>query len=197
MRQGVCDYDVGMFRIWIFYLACFLSLAGCQVSYPTRNPVGDTFPTVAGQTLAGEVITLPDALAGRPTVLLVAYSGRAKDDVLWWMTFAKMYLGDARVVSVPAVTSWWSWLWRDRLEDAIRNALPESYWPGVVTLYDDAPEVAGFTGNRHGSTARVLLLDEQGRVVFFNADGFNQHSSRWLKEAFAQRWGDQRSVRSP
>jgi hypothetical protein len=42
-----------------------------------------------------------------------------------------------------------------------------------VTLYAEAKPVAEFTGNEDGLPGRVVLLDGDGRVVFFHDRGYS------------------------
>ena len=51
-----------------------LLLPSCSSSStPNRLPIGETFPTVTGESLEGESVTLPSAVAGEPAILLVGY----------------------------------------------------------------------------------------------------------------------------
>lgn len=41
-----------------------------------------------------------------------------------------------------------------------------------MTVYGDAATLARFTGNEDGLPGRIVLLDRDGRVVFFHDRGF-------------------------
>ena len=43
----------------------------------------------------------------------------------------------------------------------------------MVTVYDEAAPIVEFTGNENGSNGRVLLLDKQGKVVWFADRGYS------------------------
>ena len=67
----------------------------------------------------------------------------------------------------------------------MRRGSPAEDWAGVVTLYGDAAKLAAFTGNDDGLTGRVVLLDGEGRVVFFHDRGYSVGKLRELQAARA------------
>jgi hypothetical protein len=50
------------------------------------------------------------------------------------------------------------------IDNGMRRGIPKDLWKGVVTVYADGDKVQRYTGNQNPNNARVLLLDEQGRV---------------------------------
>ena len=48
----------------------------------------------------------------------------------------------------------------------------DSLWKGVVTVYDDGEKIQALTGNENASNTRVVLLDEQGKILYFYDQGF-------------------------
>jgi cytochrome oxidase Cu insertion factor (SCO1/SenC/PrrC family) len=55
----------------------------------------------------------------------------------------------------------------------MRKGIPKALWKGVVTVYADGDKIQRFTGNQRPNNARVMLLDADGKVVYFYADGFS------------------------
>jgi len=49
------------------------------------DPVGETFPTVTGDSLAKASVTLPDDYAGAPAIVLVAPSKESQSDADEWI----------------------------------------------------------------------------------------------------------------
>ena len=151
------------------------ALAACSSeSLPNRNPVGEAFPAVAGESLAGESIVLPADLAGQPAILLVGYLQQAQFDIDRWL-MGLIQAGIALPILelptipdlVPTVASGW-------IDDGMRSGIPEEDWAVVVTLYGSAAQpVAELTGTENGRLARVLLLDATGTVVWFHDRGFS------------------------
>jgi hypothetical protein len=168
---------------WV--LAACLLLGGCTAQYPARHVVGETLPTVTGRSLADKAVTLPDAVAGRVVVLFVVYDREAHDDVRPWADTVARDLPGVQVMEVGVVLSPWLGWQRERLFKTLQDKTPRLLRSAVVLLHDeDAAALGRFTGNREPEKLRVLLLDETGEVLFFNADGYNEHSTRWLAEAY-------------
>ena len=57
---------------------------GSSRTLPNRNPVGELFPAVVGQSLEEVRTEMPAAFAGEPAVLLVGYEQNAQFDIDRW-----------------------------------------------------------------------------------------------------------------
>ena len=69
------------------------------------------------------------------------------------------------------------------IDNGMRNGVDEELWPRVVTLYDDARDVARFVGVHAAKTTHVVVLDHDGRVAWFHADGYSDAAARELVES--------------
>lgn len=156
-----------------------LSLAACATTVPNRDPSGQRFPDLVGTSLAGERTALrPASRADErgPRVLLVGYTQRAQFDIDRWLLGLAQADTPVRGLEVPAIAGWWPGLFADRIDAGMRRGIPEEDWPSVVTLYDGADRIVALTGNERPDNARVLLLDRDGRVVFFHDAGYSTAS---------------------
>jgi len=156
-------------------------LAACS-SYPARRPVGETFPSVNGESLDGRRVSLPEDLAGEPALLLVAYKQKTQFDVDRWALGLLQKGVDVRTLEVPTIRGWGGRLMASTIDKGMRKGIPRDEWGAVVTVYGDASEIARFTGDG-GANARVLLLDREGRVVFFHDEGYSAKTLLRLTEA--------------
>lgn len=154
-------------------------LVGCS-SYPARNPAGEVFPSVSGESLDGKRVALPADLAGAPSLLLVAYKQKTQFDVDRWVLGILQAGLDVRTLEVPTVKGWAPRLFAASIDDGMRSGIPRAEWGSVVTVYGDASKIARFTGSE-GRNARVLLLDGSGRVVFFHDEGYSPATLLRLK----------------
>ena len=152
--------------------ATALSVTGCSTTYERRDPTGETFPTVTGTALDGTEVTFPDAGGDQPLLLLVGYDQDAQFDIDRWMLALTQAEVRVRFYEVPTIPGLFPRMFSGTIDDGMRRGIPEPDWGGVVTLYGDAPQVAAFTGNRDGLTARVVLL-VGGEVAFFHDRGFS------------------------
>jgi hypothetical protein len=151
-----------------------LALHACAASYENRDPVGERFPTVSGRSLEEVKITLPDDYAGEPAVILVGYLQRAQFDIDRWILGLLQAGVNARIVEVPTVPGLAAGLASGWIDEGMRSGIPEEDWGSVVTLYgSSADPVAEFTGNENGRLTRVLILDADGQVVWFDDKGYS------------------------
>lgn len=147
------------------------------------NPVGHLLPPVAGNSLAGREVRFPESLAGRPAVLLVAYRRGTQEDVDRWIGFLTREAPGLTFFEVPTIASP---VWRPLsrwIDGGMRGGVPRESWPAVVTLYEDAPRLRDFLGDRGGLSTHVVLLDREGRVAWFDAGGFRDEAGRGLLDA--------------
>ncbi len=167
-------------------LVSMLALGGCASSIDNRDPTGERFPATTGQSLAGEQVSLPDALAGAPAVLLVGYKQDTQFDIdRWLMGFAQAGI-DARILEIPTIPGMLPSMFSGWIDNGMRSGIPKEDWRIVVTLYGEAAEpVANFTGTENGNNARVIVLDKDGVVVLFEDDGYSVSRALEIVALFA------------
>ncbi len=174
------------FAIAAVAAVAILSTKGCAASYPNRDPTGEPFPTVTGQSLEENPVTLPDDLAGEPAVLLVGYKQRAQFDIdRWFMGLiqAEVPVPIYEIPTVPGLAATFASGW---IDDGMRSGIPKEAWASVVTLYGDAAEpVARLTGNERGNLTRVLVLDVDGTVIWFDDEGYLPQKALTIAELVA------------
>ena len=165
------------------------AVVGAVTSQPpavvASTPVGRAFPNVAGRSLAGENVRIPEALAGAPAVLLVAYRRGTQADIDRWLEMLRRDLPSLRALELPAIAAI---AWRPLagwIDSGMRRGVPEPMWASVVTLYEDAGRVREFLGDAGGLTAQVVLLDPDGRVAWFAADGYSEDAAARLRASAA------------
>ncbi|MEZ5977191.1 MAG: hypothetical protein R3F34_03120 [Planctomycetota bacterium] len=155
-------------------LGALLVCASCRSTIPARDPVGEPFPSVVGESLDGVEVRLPQDFAGAPVVLLVAFRQNAQFDLDRWILGLAQAATPVRVVEVPTIPGLVPGLFAGSIDGGMRRGIPIEDWGGVVTLYgDDARRVAEFTGTDPGLVGRVLLLDPHGDVVWSHARGYS------------------------
>jgi hypothetical protein len=147
-----------------------LGFSGCS-TIPRRNPVGETFPTVTGTSLAGESVTLPGQ---EPRILLVGYLQEAQFDLDRWILGLLQAGAPVPILEVPTIPSRIASAFAGTIDEGMRGGIPKAEWGGVVTLYGGSGDpVAELTGTKGGRNGRILLLDAEGRVVWFHDAGYS------------------------
>jgi hypothetical protein len=144
--------------------------------------MGEAFPSVKGTGLDGAEWQLPEDLTGDPAILFVGYKQNTQFDIDRWLVGLAMTNVSARVLEVPTIKGLVPGLIAGKIDSGMRGGIPRDLWEAVVTVYGDAPEIVEFTGNEFPNNARVLLLDESGKVIYFHDEGFSPNE---LKELLA------------
>lgn len=169
--------------------ASILSFYGCAPRYDRRDPTGEVFPSVVGTSLEKQKVQLPEAFAGQPVLFIVGYKMDSQFDIDRWLLglyFADVSIEVREIPTLPGMVVGW---FEKTIDDGMRSGIPQEDWGAVITVYDDAEKIAKFTGNKEGLPGRVLLLDGEGRVVFFHDRGFSVTILQQLLDAIEELTG--------
>lgn len=167
----------------MFLSTFFVLCSACSTTYVARDPTNETFPLVRGTSLAGEELELPTAVRGAPVLLIVGYKQNAQFDIDRWLLGLHQSNTEVKVYEVPTIPGLIPGMIAGTIDDGMRSGIPQEDWASVITVYDDADEIAAFTGNENGITGRVILLDSDGRVAFFHDRGYSVASLEELRAA--------------
>ena len=155
---------------------------GCSTTYPNRNPVGELFPEVEGQTLTEEPRDLPGYFHGSKVVFILGYEQDSQFDIDRWLIGLDQTSTPVTAYEIPTIQGLFPRMFKTRIDSGMRSGIPEELWGGVITIYGDGAQVQQFTGNESANTARVVLLDENGRVIYFHDRGFSVPALNGLRE---------------
>lgn len=166
-------------RLWLgaallVAIPALLAANGCSSTIDNRDPTGEVFPSVTGRSLEKERTALPQALAGEPAIILVGYKQRSQFDIDRWLLGLLQANVSVQIVEVPTIpglvpTSVSKWI-----DDGMRSGIPQEDWGSVITLYGNAAApVAKLTGTKNGQLARVIVLDAEGAIVWFDDEGYS------------------------
>jgi hypothetical protein len=155
---------------------------GSSEVFPNRNPTGERFPTVVGQSLQEERTEMPTDFVD-PTVLLIGYKQEAQFDIDRWIMGLLQTEVSMQIVEVPTIPGLLPSFASGWIDDGMRSGIPREDWGSVVTLYGDAARpVAEFTGTERGRLTRVIVLDRQGTVAWFDDAGYSARKAMEVAE---------------
>ena len=167
-------------------IGLLLLLSGCMTDYPNRNPVGNMFPSVSGESLEGERVAMPEAFSSDKTLFLIGYVQNSQFDIDRWLIGLDMTQTDVAVYELPTIQGMFPKFFKTQINDGMRKGIPKALWKGVVTIYDDGERVQEFTGNINPNNARVLLINKRGEVIYFYDEGFSVEALKDLREVIAE-----------
>ena len=139
--------------------------------------MGETFPSVEGESLEGKNVRLPNDLFGEPALLLIGYRQNTQFDLDRWILGLMQAQTPIRIFEVPTIPGLIPGMIAGTIDDGMRSGIPLEDWAIVVTLYgDNASGVANWTGTEDGLNGRIVLLDAEGRAVWFHDRGYSATS---------------------
>ena len=155
----------------IFIISFF---AGCSSSLPNRNIVGEVFPTVKGKSLDGVEKNLPEAFKGNKVILILGYEQNTQFDVdRWGIGFFTADLQLPPVYEIPTIPGLLPSLFKESIDSGMRSGIPKESWKDVITIYgSDGSVLTKWTGTELARNCRVLLLDENGKVLWMHDKGY-------------------------
>jgi len=149
-------------------------LPACSAPISNRVPVGEKLPSVRGESLAGEPVELPEAVAGAPAVLILGYVQKAQFDADRWLFGFLQSETPVQLYEVPTIKGFVPGLIAGRIDEGMRSGIPSEDWASVATVYgDDAAKLVELTGNENPRNVRVLLVDGDGVIRWFHDRGFS------------------------
>jgi hypothetical protein len=176
-RRNVLNYTAVIVLVSLF--------AGCGSTRTNRNVVGETFPTVQGKTLDGHELSLPDAFKGKKVILVIGYEEKSQFDLdRWGVGFFTADLQLPPVYEIAAIPGLIPSLIDESIDSEMRGGLPQESWKEVLTVYGgDATTLSQWTGTQGARNCRVLLLDENGKVLWMHDRGYGIAPLRLLLDA--------------
>lgn len=157
----------------IFLLVITLLLSGCSTIYPNKNVQGMLVPSMTGETLEQKTITLPAVFDAPLTLLLVGYKQDSQFDIDRWLVSLDITETEITAYEIPAIQGMFPRMFSTLINDGMRAGIPKELWGGVITLYADGEVLQKFTGNENPNNARVLLINNQGKILYFYDRGFS------------------------
>lgn len=170
----------------ISFLAVSLIMMGCATTYPNRTPVGEIFPGIAGKSLEKKQVEMPKYFDGSQVVLLLGYKQDSQFDIDRWLIGLDMTQTKVKAYELPTIQGMLPRMFSTFIDAGMRKGIPKELWGGVITVYSDGSKLQEFTGNEKPNNARVILLDKEGRVIYFYDRGFSVSSLNKLKEKLDQ-----------
>ncbi len=159
-------------RILLLVISLLL-VTGCATNYANQNVTGKTFISVSGQNLEQETINIPAFFKSDFTLLLVGYKQNSQFDIDRWLIALDMTETKIDVFEIPTIQGLFPKMFSTMIDNGMRKGIPKALWKGVITVYEDGERVQEFTGNENPNNARVVLLDENGLILYFYDEGFS------------------------
>jgi hypothetical protein len=163
-----------------------LLLGACSTSYSNKNVTGMTMPTMSGETLEKQQVNLPAMFDAPLSLLLVGYKQDSQFDIDRWLIGLDMTQTNITAYEIPAIQGMFPRMFSTLINNGMRAGIPKELWGGVITLYEDGDEMQAFTGNVNGNNARLLLINNQGKILYFYDRGFSVQAMNNMRDVIEQ-----------
>ena len=172
----------------LIILFIFIGLvSACSTNYPNQDITGKNFPSISGQTLEKNTLSMPNAFDEEFTLLLVGYTQNSQFDIDRWLIGLDMTETKVATYELPTIQGLFPRMFSTVIDNGMRKGIPKELWKGVVTIYEDGETVQEFTGNDRPNNARVILLDKSGKILHFYDRGFSVDALNQLKSRLVSR----------
>ena len=166
----------------LMIISLVLLLSACSTSYPNKDVTGMTLPTMTGETLTKETVTLPSLFDSSKTLLLIGYKQDTQFDIDRWLIGLDMTETEVKAYEIPAIQGMFPRMFSTQINNGMRRGIPKELWGGVITLYGDGDNMQAFTGNEQGNNTRVMLINSKGEILYFYDRGFSVQALKDLRK---------------
>ena len=157
----------------LFLLLIVGLLSACSTNYPNQQVTGIKFPTVVGQSLENNTVNIPEDFQNELSLLLVGYTQNSQFDIDRWLIALDMTKTNLPTYEIPTIQGLFPRMFSTVIDNGMRAGIPKPLWKGVITVYRDGATVQAFTGNENPNNARVVLINNKGKILYFYDQGFS------------------------
>lgn len=171
-------------RILFIIVFSFL-ISACSTQYPNQRIEGENFPSITGESLEQEQVTIPNDFSGKTTLLLIGYKQNSQFDIDRWLIALDVTETNIDVYEIPTIQGLLPQMFSTVIDNGMRAGIPKSLWKGVITVYNDGEKVQEYTGNENPNNTRVVLLSDKGKILYFYDEGFSVAALNALRKAIS------------
>lgn len=157
-------------------------LSACSSHYENKSISGKTLPTMLGQTLEKQDVEIPTMFNAELNLLLIGYKQNSQFDIDRWLIALEMTETQIDSYEIPAIQGMFPRMFKTQINNGMRSGIPKELWKGVITLYQDGETMQTFTGNKNPNNARIMLINQQGKILYFYDRGFSVNAINELKK---------------
>jgi hypothetical protein len=136
-----------------------------------------TFPALSGMTLDDKPITLPQAAAGKYTLVLLTYSAKASEQIAPWFDNLYEYFlmdpdYDMNLYVLPIINGAKS-LIAGKIEKQLKKGIQQGYQKHFVLYQGSIDDYKKTLRLDDKDVAYVFLLDKAGKIVYQTAGQYS------------------------
>ena len=148
----------------------------------TEIAVGDQLPPIRGEFLTGRIAVLPQVASGRAALLMLGFTYDSRFSVeAWAKRFRKDFGSEPRVTffEIPMIGGL-ATLGKWFIDSGMRRGTPKADQENVITVYGGTDSWKQRVGFHDPRVAYLLLIDQNGKVVWRYAGNIDEEPYRAL-----------------
>lgn len=138
-----------------------------------KDFIGEKFPVIKGESLAGKEIKIPDDIEGKPAVLILAFERKTQEKIDGWTKAVIGRYGDNDSVDyfeIPMIGGWFAKAMSGIIDAGMRGGVPKNLHDNVVTYYGDLDNYFEELNIKDESDCYLFLIDKNG-IVRYRTNG--------------------------
>jgi hypothetical protein len=134
---------------------------------PRDALINSVFPEIKAQTLSKKSIVFPKDVAGKPTIICIAFEGSAQSLVDTWTTpvLAKYAQNEVNYYEIPMIKSGYK-IVRGFIDGGMRGGVPKELHSNVATYYGGLSDYKTNLRMDKNGSCYLFLLDKSGAIQF-------------------------------
>ena len=145
--------------------------------FAQESPVGKIFPDCSGETFSGKSVSIPTDTKGKYTVLWLAFSRKAEDDMKTWLNpvynhfiepksnddvFSAAANYDVNFYFMPLLNKLNQALGD---KDKIKNKTDKEFWPYVLFFKGEVKSYIEFLSVKDKDIPYFFVLNDEGKII--------------------------------
>jgi hypothetical protein len=166
-------------RILIFTALTFTAV----VTYAQSEVIGRLFPSITGETLTDKTVTIPDDSKGKYTIVGMAYSRTAEDDLRTWLNPAyNKFIAktgmldmdiDANLYFIPMFTGTNIPI-AGKAKQQLKDDTSEEFYPHVLFYKGKLKTYKEELEFDKKDTGYFFILDKEGKIIYATSGKYTQ-----------------------
>lgn len=146
--------------------------------------VGDTLPSISGETLAGGNLELPKDASGKITLLISSFSKKGGQDAQQWARqFSTEFAQHSSVICYSAIfLESVPRLFRGVVTSGIQKGMPEEKYAQAIRIIKDEKLWKERMAVSDDDVAYLILLDRSGKIIWMHSGTFSKDAFSYLKQ---------------
>jgi thioredoxin-related protein len=163
--------------------ALFITGILLVASFSSKAQVGKMFPALSGETLDGTAITMPDKAKGKYTIIGMAHSSDAEQDLQTWMDpIYQKYIAktglldgaeDVNVYFIP-MFSGSSMPFYDKSKKQMKETTQKDLQPHVIFYKGEITSYKEQLLIDKKDTPYIFLLDTTGKIIYATSGNWTE-----------------------